>query len=204
MNTATQNPMAGYIVMKNAAEQMAERGQQHTLFEVIDIKTGTRTNVETSIPVKKTKKRGTKLSTISPILVGYEEGQEPPANDPSQDLGDDTMSQIDDGQGPAVKENKVGTAIEDIDTPEIEVVFITPYTEVTVNCFEVFRDKTVFTVLTPKNDRVKVKPQRGAKLSAVHDNQIFELYASGIYIPIKKDNSTLSIFFIIDETQEQE
>jgi hypothetical protein len=84
------------------------------------------------------------------------------------------------------------------------VVFITPYTDVSVDASQVHIDGEIFSLITPIEDRVKVKPKRGIKLNAIYENIEYNLYASGIYIPIDKLNSIMSIFFIVDENKEEE
>jgi hypothetical protein len=88
--------------------------------------------------------------------------------------------------------------------PKKSVVFITPYTDVSVDASEVHIDGEIFSLITPIEDRVKVKPKRGIKLNAIYEEIEYNLYASGIYIPINKLNSIMSIFFIMDENQEEE
>ena len=84
------------------------------------------------------------------------------------------------------------------------VVFITPYTDVSVDASQVHIDGEIFSLITPIEDRVKVKPKRGIKLNAIYEKIEYNLYASGIYIPIDKLNSIMSIFFIVDENKEEE
>lgn len=84
------------------------------------------------------------------------------------------------------------------------VVFITPYTDVSVDASQVHIDGEIFSLITPIEDRVKVKPKRGIKLNAIYEKIEYNLYASGIYIPIDKLNSIMSIFFIVDEDKEEE
>jgi hypothetical protein len=88
--------------------------------------------------------------------------------------------------------------------PQKNVVFITPYTDVSVDAFQVYIDGEIFSIVTPSEDRVKVKPKRGIKLNAIYNEIEYNLYASGIYIPIDKLNSIMSIFFIVDENKEEE
>lgn len=87
--------------------------------------------------------------------------------------------------------------------PTLSVNFITPYTEIEVLASEVYADKTIFSVITPKNDRVKIRPKRGSELSAVYNGETYNLYASGVYIPITALDSVLSLFFVMDENQEE-
>jgi len=84
------------------------------------------------------------------------------------------------------------------------VVFITPYTDVSVDSSQVHIDGEILSLITPIEDRVKVKPKRGIKLNAIYEKIEYNLYASGIYIPIDKLNSIMSIFFIVDENKEEE
>lgn len=88
--------------------------------------------------------------------------------------------------------------------PQKNVVFITPYTDVSVDAYQVYIDGEIFSIVTPSDDRVKVKPKRGIKLNAIYDEIEYNLYSSGIYIPIDKLNSMISIFFIVDESKEEE
>lgn len=88
--------------------------------------------------------------------------------------------------------------------PQKNVVFITPYTDVSVDAYQVYIDGEIFSIVTPSDDRVKVKPKRGIKLNAIYNEIEYNLYASGIYIPIDKLNSMISIFFIVDESKEEE
>lgn len=94
--------------------------------------------------------------------------------------------------------------IQEPSQPKKSVVFITPYTDVSVDASEVHIDGEIFSLITPAEDRVKVKPKRGIKLNAIYEEIQYNLYASGIYIPINKLNSIMSIFFIMDENQEEE
>jgi hypothetical protein len=83
------------------------------------------------------------------------------------------------------------------------VVFITPYTDISIDASQVHIDGEIFSLVTPAQDRVRVKPKRGIKLNAIYDGIEYNLYSSGIYIPIDKLNSIISIFFIVDENQEE-
>ena len=85
--------------------------------------------------------------------------------------------------------------------PQEDIVFVTPYTEITVAAYEVYIDATCFTMVTPRNDRVKMKPKKGATFEAVYKDTMYNLYASGIYIPITSIASILSIFFVIPDNQ---
>lgn len=170
--------MAGYTVIKSAAEQMMERDNQADFLEVLDIDTMQKTTVSaapgTAKP-KKARKKPQKDIVVEEVAEGVVEIQEP-----EQQF-----------QEPQLQADK-------------EVVFVTPYTEVTVGCYEVHVDQTVFSVITPTDDRVKVKPKRGAKLSAVYQGLSYDLYASGIYLPVDALKATVSIFFVVDETTEEE
>ena len=176
MNAST-NPMAGYTVIKSAGEQMKERGADPPVLEVLDLSTMQKSQVIPKI------KRPRKNKQTRETLVVEEQAEDP--HEPDEPLLQE-MTPITQNQA------------------DKEVVFITPYTEVTVNCFEVYSDSTVFSVITPAEDRVKVKPKRGAKLSAVYQGQSYNLYASGIYLPVEALNATVSIFFLVDTDEEEE
>lgn len=169
--------LPGYTVLKKASEQLAEREQSiPSNFEVFDLKTFQKTEIDNTRASKK--KRAKKqpevvLETLEPV----EEDTEEVTPDPV------------------------------VTSPKVEatssVVFVTPYTEVEILASEVFIDKTVFSIISPLNDRVKVKPQRGSELKAIFNGETYDLYASGVYIPIKSLDSVLSIFFVMDETKEE-
>jgi hypothetical protein len=104
-----------------------------------------------------------------------------------------------------ITENNIVNITQSVERPKVELkelLFITPYTEITVDCLEYYIDDSIISVITSSSDRVKVRPDRGAKLFVVIDDIKYSIYSSGLYIPIKNLESILSIFFIMDETLE--
>jgi len=86
-----------------------------------------------------------------------------------------------------------------------DVTFITPYTEVTVLCQEVYRDSSVFCIITDASDRTKVRPARGVEMSVRLDTgEEFKIFSSGVYVPIRSLSCTLSVFFVLENEAVEE
>ncbi len=178
--------LPGYTVLPKASAQLAQRDQNiPSTFEVVDLKTFKTTEIDNSRAIKK---RPRKKVAVEELKVSSEI-----IESDAIDEGSSILDPI----GPIGEPGPIGVKATD------SVVFITPYTEVEILASEVFVDKTVFSVISPLNDRVKVKPQRGSELSATYNGETYKLYASGVYIPIKCLDSVLSIFFVMDENQEE-
>jgi hypothetical protein len=180
--SASTNALPGYTIIPKANQTLAERDDVVVnKFEVIDLKNMSK----------------------SEILVNHTSSED-------LEIIDKEAKTIDTAnQGKKAKKNNNIIKLKNADTEtkveedsSKEVVFVTPYTEITVNAFEVFIDKNVFSVLTDTDDRVKVRPNRGIELSAKFSENVYNLYSSGVYIPISKLNATLSVFFIVDEIPE--
>ena len=179
--------LPGYTVLPKASAQLAQRDQNiPSTFEVVDLKTFKTTEIDNSRAVKK---RPKKRVAVEEVKVSHE------ITESLTVVADEPL--ITDPIGPLGVPGSVGVKATD------SVVIITPYTEVEILASEVFVDKTVFSVISPLNDRVKVKPQRGSELKATYNGETYSLYASGVYIPIKCLDSILSIFFVMDENQEE-
>ena len=180
---ASTNTLPGYSVLKSAAQQLAERDNNiPPTFEVLDLKTFNRTEIDNSVKGAKKAKRMSKPKNI--VEIAEEE----------QSV-DETKQE----------ETTVSSFKEVVPTTNntTPVIFITPYTEVEILASEVFVDETVFSIISPQEDRVRIKPKRGAKLDAIYNGDTYHLYASGVYIPINALNSVLSIFFVMDENTEE-
>lgn len=174
--------LPGYTVIKKASQTLAERNDTAIdKFEIFDMKNMSRTELlienkdpNTTIKAKKKNKKPKEENNLN-------DGQE------------------------RITENNIVHITQPIAAPIVEtkeLLFITPYTEITVDCIEYYIDESIISVITSSNDRVKVRPERGAKLFVVIDDIKYEIYSSGLYIPIKNLDSILSIFFIMDETLE--
>lgn len=174
--------MPGYTVIPKAADQIAAMDQDiPTSFEVHDISTGNRETIFVAAPKKK--------------------GRPPKKAIPPASL-DRVVRLATDGGIPLskeeVEESPVVAEVEE--TPELEdVVFVTPYTDITVGVIESYRDDTVFSIVTPADDRVKVRPKRSATLDVVYRGETIPLYASGLYIPLESMGAIVSIFFVVNE-----
>lgn len=180
---ASANSLPGYSVLKSAAQQLSERNNNiPPTFEVLDLKTFTRTEVDNTAQNSKKAKRAVKQKNIVEIAENIQKEKE------------------------VEQEDVVQATTEEVSIPAssaIPVVFVTPYTEVEILASEVFVNETVFSIISPQEDRVRIKPKRGAKLDAIYNGETYHLYASGVYIPVTALNSVLSIFFVMDENNEE-
>ena len=203
----SSNPLAGYTVIKPAATQMAEAVNtgQITSFQVVDVKTGIRETVDLKKGGKKAAPRKTKKNVVASSVMDTVEM----SADERKELGLDPLPvEPEDSQE---EQEEPHPEIEIFEKkpwappitkyPQEDIVFVTPYTEITVAAYEVYIDATCFTMVTPRNDRVKMKPKKGATFEAVYKDTMYNLYASGIYIPITSIASILSIFFVIPDNQ---
>lgn len=190
---ASANTLPGYSVLKSAAQQLAERNNNiPPTFEVLDLKKFNRTEVDNTPKNTKKSKRTIKQKNIVEIAEDIQNDK----STPEDSLSDDTSSEV--GPiGPLRIPGPVGVKATQ------SVVFITPYTEVEILASEVFVNETVFSIISPQEDRVRIKPKRGAKLDAFYNGETYHLYASGVYIPVTALNSVLSIFFVMDENNEE-
>lgn len=194
---ASASTLPGYSVLKSAAQQLAERHNNiPPTFEVLDLKTFSRTEVDNTPKNAKKAKRIIKQKNIVEIAEDIQNQKSK-----SEDLLSGNVSSEDSSQegpvGPKGMLGPVGVKAND------SVVFVTPYTEVEILASEVFVNETVFSIISPQEDRVRIKPKRGAKLDAIYNGQTYHLYASGVYIPVTALNSVLSIFFVMDENNEE-
>lgn len=190
---ASANTLPGYSVLKSAAQQLAERGNNiPPSFEVLDLKTFTRTEVDNTPQNTKRAKRTIKQKNIVDIAENIQNEK----TAPEDLLSDDTSSEAG-PTGPLGIPGPIGVKTNE------SVVFVTPYTEVEILASEVFVNETVFSIISPQEDRVRIKPKRGAKLDAIYNGETYHLYASGVYIPVTALNSVLSIFFVMDENNEE-
>lgn len=190
---ASANTLPGYSVLKSAAQQLAERNNNiPPTFEVLDLKTFNRTEVDNTPKNIKKSKRTIKQKNIVDIAEDIQNEK----TAPEDLLSDDTSSET--GPiGPLGIPGPIGVKANE------SVIFITPYTEVEILASEVFVNETVFSIISPQEDRVRIKPKRGAKLDAIYNGETYHLYASGVYIPVTALNSVLSIFFVMDENNEE-
>ena len=180
---ASANTLPGYSVLKNAAQQLAERHNNiPPTFEVLDLKTFSRTEVDNTSKSAKKAKRTVRPKNI--VEIAEEAQEEKRAK--QEEVAEFTTEEI----VPSVNS-------------ALPVVFVTPYTEVEILASEVFVNETVFSIISPQEDRVRIKPKRGAKLDAIYNGETYHLYASGVYIPVTALNSVLSIFFVMDENNEE-
>jgi hypothetical protein len=177
--------LPGYTVLKKASQTLAERNDTAIdRFEVVDMKNMSKTELivgdndqpKTNAKPKRKNRQAKEYQNV----------------DSSNNLNESNENNI--------VEIKQYSPEPKIDLKE--VLFITPYTEITIDCLEYFIDENIFSVITKSNDRVKVRPERGAKLSVVVEDTKYDIYSSGLYIPIKNLDSILSIFFIMDENIE--
>lgn len=194
---ASANTLPGYSVLKSAAQQLAERHNNiPPTFEVLDLKTFSRTEVENTPKSVKKAKRITKQKNIVEVAEDIQNERSK-----SEDLqSDNANSEACLQEGPVGHKGILGPVGVKATEP---VVFITPYTEVEILASEVFVNETVFSIISPQEDRVRIKPKRGAKLDAIYNGETYHLYASGVYIPVTALNSVLSIFFVMDENNEE-
>lgn len=180
---ASANTLPGYSVLKSAAQQLAERGNNiPPSFEVLDLKTFTRTEVDNTPQNTKRAKRTIKQKNIVDIAENIQKEKEIEREDVTEVVTEEASISVNNA---------------------IPVVFVTPYTEVEILASEVFVNETVFSIISPQEDRVRIKPKRGAKLDAIYNGETYHLYASGVYIPVTALNSVLSIFFVMDENNEE-
>jgi hypothetical protein len=181
------NTLPGYTVLKSAAKQLAERDNNiPSTFEVFDLKTFQRTEVDNTPKVVKKGKRIVKPKNIIDVAQEVKEQEEALKKEVVQE---ETVA--------------VNSQQEVVPQSSVPVVFVTPYTEVEILASEVFVNETVFSIISPQEDRVRIKPKRGAKLDAIYNGETYRLYASGVYIPVNALNSVLSIFFVMDENTEE-
>jgi hypothetical protein len=174
------NTIPGYTAFKKANEIIAER--HNTVidrFEVLDLKTMSKTEIFTN---KQDAPKFTKNKKI----------KTPTSKQNKEDNNSLPQSNF------QIKNEEV----EQQQTQMIEAIFITPYTEVSVDCIDVVIDNQTLSVITSSDDKVKVRPARGAELSVKINGELYNLYSSGIYIPIKSLNAVMSIFFVMDEKPE--
>lgn len=174
--------LPGYTVIKKANETLADRDNITVdKFEVFDLKNMMKTDLVIDTPINKLHKKVKKKQPVSNV-VQISSSHETKNEQYNQDIHIATQ--------------------QDYATTSKEVLFIAPYTEISIQCLEVHIDNNIISIITDKNDKVKVKPARGATMSVRIDEIEYNVYSSGIYIPINKLNCIMSIFFIMDETTE--
>ena len=185
----TTSPMAGYTVVKAAAQQVAEMDTAQTSFEIWDVSKGTKEILDTTPAPKKKPTRSKKSIAIQAAIEAV---NTPPDPDEQIQHVADIVAEYQKDSNPFKPERE----LEDI-------VFVTPYVDTTIGAIEIYRDSTVFSVVTPADDRVKVRPKRGATLEVICRGETINLYSSGVYVPITELDAILSVFFIVPDNQEE-
>jgi len=186
MSSVSKSPMEGYAQIKPANQQIAEmQNAGVSEFEVWDVTKGTRETIEAPtpppelLPTTRARRKRKPQPVISPSLP------EEYTEDVSLDTSDEVTFE---------KKRRLLNPMED-------VVFVTPWTEVSIATLEIYRDANVFSIITPEEDRVKVRPKRGATLEVKYRGETIDIYASGIYIPVSELGAVLSVFFIVTPEQ---
>lgn len=193
MASAQTNPWEKYAPIPKADTQSRRiyEGKPRT-FQVVDMTNMTKETLEVGgdpvAPAKK--KRVAKKKEVAPIV-----SQETPREDDDV-IGEEYFKTL-----PALEKQ-----LEEIETvaheePTLPVKFFTDMMETSIMAYHVFSSEGSFVIFTPSDDRVKIKPKRGVRLSADHGGKVFNLYSSGIHFPMP-NGWDCSIFFIVVEGEE--